>query len=200
MPQGVPPLLAGQLAIFIDPTDVLSADTMTGYGLGASPQWGIFLGANAVVQADTVTRLAYSQEWAIADYPVERGGFESYDKVNTPFRMRLQFVSGGSEAKRAALLESIEAISDTLTLYDVMTPEQVYVGVNVERYEYRREATRGLGIMVVDVDVLEIREEGITDFKNARPPSGYLPFPTGSVQPTATQSLADQGAFFGAVT
>lgn len=200
MPNGVPNLLPGQDAIFAEVSNIILTDSFIGYGLGQSPQWGIFLGAQPVVIADTVTSFGYQQEWAIADYPVERGGFESYDKVNTPFQVRIQFVSGGSEAKRESLLKSIAGIADDLTLYDVLTPEEVYVGVNVAGYSYRRTSTNGLGLMIVDVNLLEIREEGITDFKNTRPASGYLAFQTGNVQSTPTQVLADQGAFFGAVT
>jgi hypothetical protein len=182
LPFGVPPLLGSFADVFLSVADALTSDTFTGYGIGSSPQWGIFQGATPVVVADTVTSLSYRQDWAVADYPVERGGFESYDKVNTPFRIDLVFASGGSEAKRQALLDSIAAIGDTLTLYDVITPEVVYIGVNVESYSYRRQATNGLGLMIVDVKVLEIREEGTTDFKNTKDPSGYAASPAGNVQ------------------
>ncbi len=180
-PLGVPTLLDPQI-IFPVFSELVLIDTLIGYGAGQPPQWGIFRGALPVVVADTVTSFGYKQDWAVADYPVERGGFESYDKVNTPFRIHIQFVSGGSLANREALLASIAAIGDTLTLYDVLTPEAVYVGVNVEHYDYRRAANNGLGLMIVDVGLLEIREEGVTDFKNTKSPSGYLASPTGNVQ------------------
>lgn len=189
LPDGVPALLFGQAVSFLDPTGILFADTFIGYGAGAPPQWGVFLNGVPVVVADTVTALGYQQNWAIADYPVERGGFESYDKVNTPFRIHIQFVSGGSEANRQELLDSIMAIGDELTLYDVITPEAVYIGVNVDHYDYRRAARNGLGLMIVDVEFLEIREEGTTDFKNTKSPSGFAADPAGNVQsPTTTQA------------
>jgi hypothetical protein len=182
LPDGVPPLLGDVSGLFLDPTSVLSADTYIGYGNGAPPSWGLFLDGIPVVEADTVTSFAYKQDWAVADYPVERGGFESYDKVNTPYRAQIQFVAGGSEANREALLDSIAAIADELTLYDAVTPEQVYVGVNVDGYDYRRTSRNGLGLMVVNVNILEIREEGVTDFKNTKEPSGFAASPTGNIQ------------------
>jgi hypothetical protein len=184
-PPGVPVLLDAAVS-FLFPTDILAADLFIGYGFGAPPQWGIFLNGAPVVIADTVTDFGYQQDWVIADYPVERGGFESYDKVNSPYRIRLQFVSGGNEANRQALLDSITAIGDTLTRYDVLTPEAVYTSVNVEHYSYRRTARNGLGLMIVDVHLLEIREDQGNDFQNTASPSGFKPTPVGNIQSTET--------------
>lgn len=182
LPDGVPPLLGNVTGLFLSPGALMVADTFVGYGSGQPPVWGVFLGAQPVVIADTVTHFQYKQDWGISDYPVERGGFESYDKVNTPFLVQMQFVSGGGEEKRQALLNSIMAIGDTLTLYNIVTPEVVYIGVNVQRYAYRRSNNNGLGLMIVDVAFLEIREEGTTDFKNTRSPSGYAAQQAGNVQ------------------
>jgi hypothetical protein len=181
LPEGVPFLL-DQAISFLDPANLLTSDTFFGYGLGA-PQWGIFLNGQAVVEADTITTFSYQQDWAVADYPIEGGGFESYDKVNTPYRAEIQFVTGGSITKREALLASIAAIGDTLTLYDVVTPEAVYQGVNVEHYNYRRTSTNGLGLMIVNVGVLEIREDNTSNnFQNPADPSGFKAAPAGNVQ------------------
>lgn len=193
LPDGVPALLGDFAESFLLPSVLLTIDTYTGYGQGAAPLWGVFLDGVPVVVADTVTRLEYKQDWAIADYPVERGGFESYDKVNTPFGVRMQFASGGNEAKRQALLDSIAAIGDTLTLFDVVTPETIYIGVNLQRYDYRRSSQNGLGLILVDVTFIEIREEGTTDFKNTKSPSGFAAAEAGNVQSsTATTDIETQ--------
>jgi hypothetical protein len=191
LPFGVPLLFGNGASFFSDAIiSLLSGDTILGYGSGAPPLWGIYQDGAPIVIADTVTALDFRQEWSVADYPVERGGFESYDKVNSPFRIRLQFASGGSVENREALLTSIAAIGDSLDLFDVVTPEAVYTSVNVERYDYRRTATNGLGLMIVDVDVLEIREDPGQNFQNTISPSGFAAAPTGSVQSqSTTQSL-----------
>ena len=192
-PDGVPNLLGDVTDVFLSVGQLLTGDTVFGYGPGSTPQWGIFLNGQPVVLADTVTTFGYKQDWAVSDYPVERGGFESYDKVNTPFQVHIQFVSGGSAAKRQALLDSIAAIGDPLTLYDVLTPEAVYIGVNVVGYDYRRTSTNGLGLMIVDVSLLEIREEGTTDFKNTKSPSGFQASPTGNIQSPEATTPAPSG-------
>lgn len=193
LPAGIPPLLGDVAGLFVDQVAALAVDTFVGYGAGEPPMWGVFLGGAPVVLAETVTEMGYKQDWAIADYPVERGGFESYDKVNTPFAVHMQFVSGGTEQNRQALLDSIAAIGDSLTLFDVVTPEAVYVGVNVQSYNYRRATRNGMGLMIVNVVFIEIREEGTTDFKNAKSPSGYAASQAGNVQAVpATTETADQ--------
>ena len=192
LPAGIPPLLGDVAGLFVDQVSVMVADTFTGYGSGEPPMWGVFLGGAPVILADTVTEMGYKQDWAIADYPVERGGFESYDKVNTPFAVHMQFVSGGTEERRQALLDSIAAIGDTLTLFDVVTPEAVYVGVNVQSYTYRRASRNGLGLMIVNVVFIEIRQEGSTDFKNAKSPSGFAAAQAGNVQAIPTTDSAGQ--------
>ena len=156
LPLGVPALLDPEVA-FLSVVNTLTGDLFSGYGDGQPPLWGLYLGALPVVVAETVVDFAYDQQWVIADYPVERGGFESYDKVNSPFRVKIQFASGGSEASRQALLDSIAAIGDPLTLYTAVTPTAVYPSVNVESYSYHRTSRNGLGLLVVDVHLLEIR-------------------------------------------
>ncbi len=193
LPRGVPALLDPNV-VFLALANVLSEDTFSGYGPGQPPIWGVFLGATPVVLADTVTEFAYQQDWVIADYPVERGGFESYDKVNSPYRVRIQFAAGGSEANRQALLDSIAAIGDPLTLYTVVTPTAVYPSLNVEHYDYRRTSRNGLGLLTVDVHFLEIREDGANNFQNTRSPSGFVAPQVGNIQsPEINKALVFKG-------
>lgn len=188
LPPGVPNLLNASIA-FLNPTDILTSDNVTNYGVGTTPLWGLFLGGTPIVIADTVVDFGYQQAWSISDYPVERGGFESYDKVNSPFRVRIQFVSGGSEANRQALLDSIAAIGDQLTLFTAVTPEAIYPSVNVEHYEYRRTSKNGLGLMIVDVSLIEIRQGQVGNFQNTASPSGFQAAPVGNVQSPETTTV-----------
>jgi hypothetical protein len=86
---------------------LMAADTYTYFANVFQQQWGIFQNGVPIVTADTVSSFEYKQEWALSDFPVEQGGFASYDKVHIPYDVRFRFVSGGSEANRAALLSSI---------------------------------------------------------------------------------------------
>lgn len=166
-----------------------AADTARlGPSYGGGAPWGIYSGGRPVVRADTVAAFDYKQDWVISDHPLERGAFESYNKVQVPFDIRVVYTAGGSEANRAALLRSIEAIAGTLNLYEVVTPEAVYPSVNVVHYDYRRTALNGVGLLVVSVWCLEVRvtvrDSSGGSFTSPAAPSGAEQINGGTVQPT----------------
>src|ERR1039458_9113877 len=109
---GVPTLLRaiGDIPSVIN---LLTSDTVS-FGSSSASQWGIFLNGAAVIQAESVVDFTYKQEWVIADYPVEQGGFVSYDKVQRPFDVRVRYSAGGDTANREALLASVAAIAGDL--------------------------------------------------------------------------------------
>lgn len=159
------------------------------------PQWGLYKDGLPVVIADNVVSVDFRQDWSLLDYPIEQGSFETYDKVNTPFNVRLRFSAGGSESNRQVLLDSVEGVSNSLEIFDAVTPERVYSNVNVQHYDYRRTATQGAGLLAIDVWCLEIRNNATSTFSNTKTPSGASPQSGGTVQPIpATPTQAATGA------
>jgi hypothetical protein len=154
------------------------------------PQWGIFFAGVPVILADNVVSVDFKQEWSISNYPVEEGAFESYDKVNSPFEARVRFSAGGSIFERKALIESVNAVANSLSLFDVVTPEETYRNVNVYHYDYHRSADRGAGLIVIDVWCLEVRTSAVAAFSNTQSPSGASPVSGGAVQ--AQPATSDQ--------
>lgn len=181
---GVPSIPRDPLAVAAA-ISLLTVDTVISEFLSRKTIWGIFLNGIPVVQADNVTSMEYKQDWSLSTYPVEQGAFQSYDKVNNPFEIRLRFTTGGSLVDRTAFLKSIEAIAGDLILYDVLTPEEVYTSVNVMRYDYDRKAFRGLGLFAVDIWLMEIRVTATTQFQNVKAASAASPQSGGQVQPVA---------------
>jgi hypothetical protein len=159
---GVPAVL--RAAGFVSPSiALLTSDAASLLSLFfAVQQWGIYQGGFPVITADTVASLEYQKSWTISDYPVEGGAFESYDKVYVPFNGYVRFAAGETEANRVALLDSIDAIAADLNFYDIVTPEKIYSSCNIVDYNFRRTATNGLGLLVVDVKVEEVRVTGQT--------------------------------------
>jgi hypothetical protein len=171
-------------------TDVilLVADAISFFaGFGRSP-WGIFLNGVQVVEADSVVSMGYKQDWAISTFPTEQGGFQSYNKVDTPFSIRLRFASGGSRENRQALINSLEEIGSTLTLYDVVTPEAVYSSINIQGYDYNRAANT-VGLLQADVRVTEVRVTALAQFTNTKSPSAQSQQDGGTVQPYTGPNL-----------
>lgn len=146
---GVPQLLGGFLPVAIPA--FISADAISIVGSFLGPQWGIFLGGVPVVTSDNVLSMDARQEWVIADFPLEGGKFESYDKVLRPFDVRFRFSTGGSIAARSAMIQSIKAIAADFNLYMFVAPDDVWENVNVSHFDYHRAAAQGNGLFAVDV-------------------------------------------------
>lgn len=162
-----------------------TADTAVGLlSFAGASRWGLYLGGRSVIEADTIIAFDHKQEWVLADYPLERGAFESYDKVQIPYDVRLIFVAGGSEANRGGLLASVAAIAGDLNLYDAVMPEKIFSRLNVIHYDFRRTAQNGVGLLSVALWCQEVRET--TSTAGASNPSA-----TGGIGDTASPSGAD---------
>jgi hypothetical protein len=148
--------------------------------LQSSPQWGIFpsvttsssfagttsttnvlgnaLGASsdstAVLSTYDVT---YIKEMRISDFPIERGGFASYNKVEMPGNPKVTLILNGTEDDRAAFLTAVDAACKSTQLYSVVTPEATYMNVSLETYTYPRTAIKGANLLIVEISLKEIR-------------------------------------------
>lgn len=161
-----------------------------------APQWGIFKDGSSVLDVSgngNVASFEYKKDWSIPDYPVEGGGFQSYNKVELPYDVRMRFSKGGSVEKRTDFLKQVEAIDGTLDLYDAVTPEKTYLKCNVVHVDYRRQANNGMGLIIVDIYLEEVRDTATASFAQAASSpatsSGASP-----ASPTATKAPSAQAA------
>jgi hypothetical protein len=194
----------GHLVILND-TVPLTADghLVDNTGNSPGPQWGIFRKGKSVVTADTVIGLTYRQDWPISDYPMQPNAFQSYNKVSTPFDARVRFATGGSKDDRVALINSIAAIAGDLNLYDVVTPEVTYSSVNITHYDYDRRALDGVGLLKIDVWLIEVSVTGTaTPGDSTKDAASASAFNGGTVQTTpatGNQTTAVTSAYDGIV-
>ncbi|HEY0120657.1 MAG TPA: hypothetical protein VGC14_02660 [Rhizobium sp.] len=157
-------------------------------GASQAQPWGIYLGGSPVVLADNVVSFDFRQQWAISDFPVEKGAFASYNKVQIPIDARFRFTAGGSTANREAFLASIAAIAGDLNLYTVVTPTAIYASVNITHYDYSQTATNGVGLLTVDVWTEEVRETGAQAMSSTQSPTAASQVNGGTVQTSAATS------------
>jgi hypothetical protein len=155
-------------------------------------QWGLFLGGAVVVAADSVIDMTYRQDWSVCDFPVEKGAFASYNKVQIPYDVRLRFSAGGSLANREQFLASITAIVGDTNLYDAVTPEVVYHNLNIKHYDYRRTAVSGVGLLTVDVWAQEVRIAQQTNYPSVASASGAPQVNGGTVQATTPSTVQSE--------
>jgi hypothetical protein len=192
---GVPAVLRAASAVAALPSLLTSDAAGLLSSLFGFAQWGIFLGGAPVVICDNVISVDVRSQWTLASFPIEGGSFESYDKVTAPYMANVVMTAGGSQANRAAFLASIKAIQDDLNLYDVVTPEQVYVSCNIAHVDLARRAYQGAGLIAVEVSLQEIRVTASQQMSNTQDPGASSQVSGGSVQ-TSAPTQAQSGANF----
>jgi hypothetical protein len=194
MANGIPPLL-NQIASVSNPVSLLVADAANLLAFFAGPQWGVFnLDGSIALQPDSILALDFKREWSIPNYPVEQGGFQTYNKISLPSDTNISMSKGGSNVTRQAFLLQVSALAKSLTTVNVMMPEGTLIrNVNILRFDFRRTDTSGVGLLTVDILLREIRDTATAAFSNTQQPSGANPVNDGSVQPqtpTTSQSAA----------
>jgi hypothetical protein len=198
---GVPPVQRSDA----EPADQMPMDAQDGSGDEAGAdmarQWGLYTqDGDLAAPADNVVSLELDIETRISDYPVAPNndtpqqtiGFASYNKVIVPYDIRLIMSKGGSVEDRQAFLGAIQDASQSTTLYDVITPECVYLDVNVVGVRMMRSADRGAGLLTLEVALRNVRQTAKLSFTNTAQPSGNSPVNNGSVQaqPAPTTEVA----------
>lgn len=167
----------------IDDASLDGVESVTSTAVRGQPEWGIFKSGQSVIQADNVVGFDYRKDWTISDYPIEEGAFESYDKVELPFDARVRFSCGGSLDTRTDFLKSIQDIAGDLELYDVVTPTKTYQSCNITHVDYRQTAQNGVGLMVVEVYLQEIRDTATASFSQTASADNGTPTQTKTPAP-----------------
>jgi hypothetical protein len=158
---------------------------------GQTFPWGVFSadGTPALVP-DSVLGVEYREEQSISDYPIEDGGFESYNKVRRPYEARVPMAKGGPSAEREAFLRVTEDLIDSTDLYTVVTPERTYLNANVIGYSYSRRSQEGAQLIIIELQLQEVRIAPSPSYSNTREPSGADAVNDGAVQ-TAGETVPD---------
>lgn len=189
---GVPPVLR-LLDQQEQPEPQLQSDSKEIDRLAAS-QWGIFTqGGRPIVNADNVASIEDGVEYRIADYPLEEGGFESYNKVATPREIRVSMSKGGTISDRQQFLATLTSLQSDLELYNVVTPEQTFTDMNITGVRKSRNKDNGATMLTVEVMLQEVRVTATAEVSASKEPAGADDVNDGSVQTKDEVSEEDQG-------
>jgi hypothetical protein len=171
-----------------------TAETLLASALQQYPKWGIYTSsgnqvgisisgnstldnlvnslATQVAGGGTPTlstiSLDYMKEMTVSDFPVEMGGFASYNKVEKPAEPTITLALAGSASDRTSFLNAIDTACKSTNLYSVISPEVQYVNYTFLRYRYSRRSNKGVTLLMVDVTMREVRQVSAT-FTTASP-------------------------------
>jgi hypothetical protein len=197
------PTLSGVPSVFRNASNLYSAATaqppaLTQDSFGSSAStftWGLY-GQDGVIAliVDSVLSIEPSREFRISDYPVQGGGFASYNKVATPQELRVTVTKGGSNADRADFLHDLDALVQSVDLFNLVTPDTTFFDFNVTHYDYKRSADGGAGLLIVSLHLTEVRQTAQFKFTDSKAPSGADVKNDGPVQPvTPTDAQTPKG-------
>lgn len=113
------------------------------------------MGIGSTYSTDSVE---FVKETAVSDFPVERGGFASYNKVEMPATPTVRLCLQARESQRSMFLSAIDNACKSTQLYSVVTPEVTYKDYSIERYDYSRHANRGVTLLIVTLSLKEVRQ------------------------------------------
>jgi hypothetical protein len=125
----------------------------------------------------------YTKEMRISDFPIERGGFASYNKVELPASPVVTLCFGGSDGDRSAFLDALDVATKSIDLYSVATPDATYIDYSIERYNYSRRSSKGATMLIVEVALREIRQVSAQYTQVAKDTSAAPVQDNGKVQP-----------------
>lgn len=194
---GVPPILRNANAAIANVVVGIQSvqDAVSRFfGISPAPQWGIFDDDGAaVIVGDSCKAVEYIKEYEISNYPIEEGSFRSYNKVETPFQVKLTFTKGGTTSDRSIFLAQCQRLVENREdFFTVITPEASYLNTSATHYDYRRSERSGAGLLTVDMWMTQVREAPAPAFTQTKDPSGENPVNGGSVQASTVPGAVAQ--------
>jgi hypothetical protein len=200
---GFPPFSTAVVPLVSDAIQIIHALT--------DVQWGLYSqdGLGPDITGDSVVAVDYRNEKRISNFPLEEGGFASYNKVAEPKDIRVTFTfggftnfgilgslnvlgSGGGDSARQSFLYDCEQAASSLGLYNVVTREITYGNMNVTHVDYRRTAKNGATLLTVDVWCEEVRIIATATYSDAKNPDSADPVNGGNVTPQSNTPAIDR--------
>lgn len=91
-------------------------------------------------------------------YPIEKNGFATYNKVQSPLVLRVVFAKQGLNSEFEPILNKLNEYQKGIDKLFISTPSAYYGPVTLETYNNTRTQEGGAAMLVVDCTFIEIRE------------------------------------------
>ena len=131
-------------------------------------QEGIF---GADITPDSVLEMSFQAESEATSEPIEKGGFASFYKTNSPETVSLVFSFSADDARQNNALDKIRERKENYDLISILTPTHLYENMTILSYSYNRTNTDGMTMLVLQVDFQQIKQvainTGVAVYKNA---------------------------------
>lgn len=151
------------------------------------------LGANIVPCTASMVDFDYARDAPISDYPVEQGGFQTYNKVVLPFDVRLKLACSGTSSQRQSFQNTLDELLASIAVISVVTPERSFRNCNCTHVDYRRTANSGVSMIIADVWFKQVNQlSSIGVFINTQQPFASGQQSIGNVQAQVPSGAVSQ--------
>lgn len=121
-------------------------------------QEGIF---GADITPDSVLEMSFQAESEATSEPIEKGGFASFYKTNSPETVSLVFSFSADDARQNNALDKIRERKENYDLISILTPTHLYENMTIVSYSYNRTNTDGMTMLVLQVDFQQIKQVAV---------------------------------------
>lgn len=121
-------------------------------------QEGIF---GADITPDSVLEMSFQAESEATSEPIEKGGFASFYKTNSPETVSLVFSFSADDARQNKALDKIRERKENYDLISILTPTHLYENMTIISYSYNRTNTDGMTMLVLQVDFQQIKQVAV---------------------------------------
>ncbi len=118
------------------------------------------LNGKYALKPDSFIDFEYKEDHKIPNYPIQNGGFASYNKVTLPYEIKLRVTKGGlgnNVYSIVSFLNKIEILLSSTAILTVTTPDCVYNSVSLIHFDYRKESINGATLLIADLTFQEVR-------------------------------------------
>jgi hypothetical protein len=180
-------LAVASVVLFVE--NKLVASRIKRAGKAAAAVWAIYdSGGNDAIKPDNWVTFEPLAEATVADYPMQPGAFQSYNKYNTPREVRITVTKGGPDFEREDFLLACDRLRSSTELLNILVPDYSFIGYTLTHVSYSRASDRGITLLQVDLSFREIRQEATAEFSNSKQPSGTDTVNNGPVRPVPISS------------
>lgn len=183
---GVPPI-ARSSSVPPSPQPAFStSDSATTPTAATVPEWGVFdaAGKPAFV-VDTYMQIKPNDDVKVSTFPVEKGAFGSFNKVNIPNDVELVVSLGNDQAAMTELLSVLKTMINSTDLFTIVTPNESFLNMSLEKKNYSRTSKNGVSRLEVHLKFIEVRE--------ILPQFTTVALPSKKVKNPASASTNEQG-------
>lgn len=154
-------------------------------------RWGIYDDSGALaLLPDSFLEVHFKNDERQATYPIEQGGFATYNKVATPYDCRVSMSVSADIVTRTLFLAQCDTMLKGTDLYTVITPEASYQNASVVNTVYGRTRQNGVSMIMMELWFQEVRNTAVMLAAPTSQPDGAGSVSDGQVQamPVAPQS------------